>query len=388
MSPAAHTVERVVVALGAFKGSLSATDACSHAADGVRAALREATEPTRVTEIPAADGGDDSLEALFATGSRRVDIRVDGPTGTPVDSAFAIFDTESAFVELAATCGLQLLGAGEAASAEPNTATALGSTTRGLGQAIAAALDAGARRIVIGLGGSASTDGGTGMLAALGARFLDSAGHELPPGGGSLTDLETVDTSGLDERIADTEFVLACDVDAPLLGPDGAAAVFAPQKGATPDDVELLERGLARLAELSDSTDHSAAGLAEEPGAGAAGGTGFAALACLDARVRPGFDVISELTGLRDAIPDADLVLTGEGTLDSQSLSGKTPVAVARLAAEHEVPCLAVCGISELTDDETREAGFADVGEVRDEDDAGPLVERVARRLVAAYLES
>lgn len=236
----------------------------------------------------------------------------------------------------------------------------LRATSRGTGELVTAALDLGCAHVVLGLGGSACTDGGAGLLAALGAGLFDDDGSPLPDGGAALTDLRRVDLSGLDPRLSDVRFTLAGDVDNPLLGSSGAAAVFGPQKGATPADVERLDAGLARLVDaLADQLGGAARASAAEPGAGAAGGVGFAALAVLDAVRRPGADVVFELTGLAARIAGADLVITGEGSLDQQSLGGKTPVGVARLAARASVPVIAVCGRTTLSAPELAAAGFA-----------------------------
>jgi glycerate kinase len=290
-------------------------------------------------------------------------VPVHGPTGEPVTATVAVGGEGVALVELADACGLGRLPGGVPA--------ALTASSRGLGDALRAALDLGAREVVVGVGGSASTDGGAGLLAALGARLLDPAGRELPDGGAALVDLALLDLSGLDPRLARTRLVLAADVDSPLLGPTGAAAVFAPQKGAGPDDVALLERALttwataveAALAEhpVPRSTNRSQEGRppapgstdgslwARAPGAGAAGGVGFALLSVLGAERRPGVDVVLDLVGLDALLPGADLVVTGEGALDAQTLAGKAVTGVVRRAGAHGIPVVAVCGRLDLT---------------------------------------
>ena len=368
---------RIVVAAGAFKGSLTAREVCDHAAAGVRDAVPDA----EVMTIPAADGGDDSLEVLLSSGAREVLVTVSGPTGDPVDTSYASVDAGSAFVEMASTCGLLLLPDGQPA---PLTAS-----SRGLGDAIRAALDAGHRRIHVGIGGSASTDGGSGMAAALGVRFLDADGRTIPDGGATLASLAEIDLSGLDSRVLESEIVVACDVDNPLLGPRGAARVFGPQKGASPAEIEMLEQGLSQLAHVAGSDAHGGVPSADVAhvdthGAGAAGGVGFGAMTFLGARLSPGFDLLAELSGLPKAVAGADLVLTGEGRLDAQSLGGKTPVAVARLAAEHGVPCVAVCGSNELSTQEAAQAGFTRVSALteweQDTDRAMTYAARLIRR--------
>jgi glycerate kinase len=249
-------------------------------------------------------------------------------------------------------------------------------------------MDAGCRRILLGLGGSASTDGGAGMLQALGAKLLDAEGHELAPGGAALAGLARIDLKGLDPRLADAVFVVATDVDNPLLGPHGAAAVFAPQKGATPDDVDVLERGLSRWADVVEAA--TGRRLAATPGAGAAGGVGFAAIAYLDPQVRPGIEVVLEALGFDDVLVGADAVVTGEGSLDQQSLSGKAPIGVAAAAASHGVPVLAVAGRTTLDPHQARGAGLSAVLALTDLEpdlticikEAGRLLEELAPELL------
>jgi glycerate kinase len=307
-----------------------------------------------------------------------------------VDTAYAVRAGE-AVVELADACGLGRLPGGAPA---PLTAS-----SAGLGQVVRAALDRGCRRLVVGVGGSASTDGGAGMLAALGARLLDAGGVELPAGGAALVRLHRVDLTGLHPRLPDAEVVLATDVDNPLLGPAGAAAVYGPQKGATSPDVGRLEDGLARWSRaLADALGipvgphgHPAA---DVPGAGAAGGVGFAAVAVLGARARPGIELMLELTGFRDHLPGARLVVTGEGSLDAQTLRGKAPAGVAAAARAAGVPVVAVAGRSLLGPDELAAAGIARAYILADiEPDparsmamAGPLLERLAALLAADWL--
>ena len=239
-------------------------------------------------------------------------------------------------------------------------------TSRGTGELVAAALDAGCTRVLLGVGGSATTDGGAGMLAALGLRLLDLDGRDLPPGGAALAGLHRVDASQLHPRIRDAEFVLAADVDNPLLGPRGAAAVFGPQKGASKQDVSDLDAALAVFRDrLADALGEPARQAADAPGAGAAGGVGYAALAVLGAERRPGIDVVLDLVGLDVAVAGADLLLTGEGSLDEQSLGGKTPLGVLHVGRRHGVPVVAVCGRTTLDSATLREAGFTAVHELR-----------------------
>jgi glycerate kinase len=348
---------RIVIAPDKFKGSLSAPDVCKHLEKGLQ---RGAGGNLEVVRIPVADGGEGTLDAAVGSGFTRRTATVSGPTGQPVEADFAVRGHE-AVIEMAAASGLallpQVLGGGRPDSASATTATSLGT-----GQLIRAALDAGCRRIVLGVGGSANTDGGAGLLRGLGARFLDSRNNELPPGGAALANLHSIDFTHFEPRLVDTRFVLASDVDNPLLGAQGAAAVFGPQKGATPQDVDMLDAALARFVEvLAREIGFRAIKAAEAPGAGAAGGVGYAAIAALAATRRPGIDVVLEFTGLEQKVAGADLVITGEGSLDEQSLLGKTPMGVARAAAAAGVPVVAVCGRTTLTPEQQQESGFRQV---------------------------
>ncbi|MFJ6214156.1 glycerate kinase [Streptomyces sp. NPDC092296] len=362
-----------------FKGSLTAVEVAAHLAAG----LRRADPGLAMTPLPVADGGDGTVDAAVAAGFERRAVTVAGPLGDPVAAGFAVHG-DTAVVELAEASGLRRLPGGRPAP--------LRTGTYGTGELIRAALDAGARRIVLGVGGSASTDGGTGMLAALGARFLDGAGAPLPPGGGALGRLDRVELGGLDRRLGGVQVVLASDVDNPLLGALGAAAVYGPQKGADPDAVARLDAGLARLAAVLDRAagpGAGTAGAAEWPGAGAAGGAGYGALAVLGAVRRPGIEVLLEVLGFERALRRATLVVTGEGSLDAQTLHGKAPLGVAAAAARRGVPAVAVCGRLGLTAAQLERAGFRRAYALTalqpDPDrcltEAGPLLERIGARL-------
>lgn len=349
---------RIVIAPDKFKGSLSAAEVCSHLEKGLQAAAGGNLE---VARIPVADGGEGTLDAAVGSGFTRRSAVVAGPSGEPVTAEFAVRGNE-AVIEMAAASGLALLSAQALVGGRPGSTAARTATSLGTGQLIAAALDAGCNRIILGVGGSANTDGGAGVLQGLGARFLDSEGNELPPGGAALARLDRIDFSGFEPRLKDTRFVLASDVDNPLLGAQGAAAIFGPQKGATQQDVDVLDAALARFVEvLAREIGHRAIKAAEAPGAGAAGGVGYAAIAVLAATRRPGIDVVLEFTGLVDRLAGADLVITGEGSLDEQSLLGKTPMGVARAAAAQGVPVIAVCGRTTLETGQASAAGFEDV---------------------------
>ncbi|MFC4532187.1 glycerate kinase [Sphaerisporangium dianthi] len=368
----------VLVAPDKFKGSLSAVEVAEHVAAGLRAARPEVA----VVTMPVADGGDGTVEAAVACGFRRVEAVASGPTGEPVTAAYGVKDGV-AVVELAEASGLHRLTGGRLA---PLTAT-----SHGTGDLIGAALREGVGKIVLGLGGSACTDGGSGMMRALGARLLDARGRELPPGGGALADLRTLDLSGFTPP-AGVAFVVASDVDNPLLGPDGAAAVYGPQKGASPAELARLEEGLAHWADVAERELGVRA--RDDPGAGAAGGVGFAAMAFLGAEIRPGIGLLLDLLGFADRLSGARLVITGEGSLDGQTLRGKAPAGVAEAAGRAGVPVVAVCGRRTLTDDQLRAAGiqaaFA-LTDIEDDlrrcmDEAGPLLERLATTLAAGWL--
>ncbi len=334
---------RVVLAPDKFKGSASAREVAGALAAGLRAARPD----LEITELPVADGGDGTVAAAVAAGFAEIQVTAAGPVGDPVGTSFALRG-RTAVVELADVTGLRRLpGPGLA----PLTAS-----TFGVGQVITAALDAGATEIVLGVGGSASTDGGAGMLQALGARLTDAGGRDLARGGAALAGLAAVDLAGLDRRIARARFLVACDVDSPLTGPAGAAAVFGPQKGAGPAEVGLLDRALAHWAAVTARVTGRDA--ARVPGAGAAGGTAFGALAYLGADLVAGADLVLGLIGFDAALAGAGLVVTGEGSLDRQTLTGKAPLGVARAAARRGVPVVAVAGRVLLTGPELAAAGF------------------------------
>ncbi|MDP9998554.1 glycerate kinase [Pseudarthrobacter sulfonivorans] len=352
---------RIVIAPDKFKGSLSAPDVCLHLEKGLqRGAATAHISDLDIVRIPVADGGEGTLDAAVGSGFSRRTARVSGPTGEPVDAEYAVRGSE-AVIEMATASGLAVLPRVISGN-QPDTVSATTATSLGTGQLIRAALDAGCHRIILGVGGSANTDGGAGVLQGLGARFLDADGNELPAGGAALARLDTIDFTGFEPRLKDTRFVLASDVDNPLLGAQGAAAVFGPQKGAAQQDVGMLDAALARFVEvLAREIGHRAIKAAEAPGAGAAGGVGYAAIAVLAATRRPGIDVVLEFTQLAERLAGADLVITGEGSLDEQSLLGKTPIGVARAAAAQGVPVIAVCGRTTLAQEQATAAGFEDV---------------------------
>jgi glycerate kinase len=332
---------RVLVAPDKFRGTLTARQA----AEAIETGWRRARPDDVVDLVPMADGGEGTLDALVdAQGGRLVATTATGPLGDPVDAAFGIVETTDGLtgvVESARASGLALLGEGRR---DP-----LRTTTRGTGELILSALSAGARRVVVCLGGSATNDGGVGMAAALGIRFLDVHGRDVTDGGAALLDLARIDGRGQHPAVAVATFLGATDVENPLCGPAGASHVYGPQKGASPDDVFLLDRALAHLAAVV----HHDLGIAlkDEPGAGAAGGLGFGLLAFCGARLRRGVDVVMEAVDLGGRMEGAALVITGEGSLDTQSLYGKVPAGVIRLGELHSVPVAVLCGRSEVTPD-------------------------------------
>ena len=337
---------KIVVAPDKFKGSLPATKVAAAIAAGLHAGRPGA----EVVTIPVADGGEGTVDAAVAAGYERVPVTAAGPAGDPVEASYARRG-EVAVVELAGVCGLARLPGGRPA---PLTASSFGA-----GEVLRAALEAGARRIILGVGGSASTDGGAGLLQALGARVLDTSGEPVRPGGAALREVAALDLTGLHRALYPADIILAADVDNPLTGPDGAAEVYGPQKGASPAGVAALDAGLRRWAAVVAAAvgrDWS-----RTPGAGAAGGVGFAALAVLGATRRPGIELVLDLAGFETALDGADLVITGEGSLDAQSLAGKTPVGVARAAARRGIAVVAVAGRSTLREAELAAAGIAAV---------------------------
>ena len=341
----------VVVAPDSFKGSLPAHEVAA----AIEAGMHDVMAEVDVRRCPVADGGEGTVAVLLDAGWQPREHTVRGPTGAAVPATLALSPAGStprtAVVELAAASGLALLPDGP----DPRCAG-----TFGTGELVAAALTEGVSRLVLAVGGSATTDGGTGLATALGARLLDGDGRPLAPGGAALTALERIDLTGLDRRIAATDVVVARDVDNPLTGPSGAAAVYGPQKGATAADVAVLDAGLSRLAEVL-RRDHGI-DVENTPGAGAAGGAGAGALAFLGARLTPGIDLLLDLVGFDDALAGADLVVTGEGSVDHQSLAGKAPVGVAHRAHAAGVPVLVLAGRVDL--DSADRARLTDLGVV------------------------
>ena len=366
----------VVIAPDKFKGSLTAAEAAAAISVGLKRA-----DPTVTTvHCPVADGGDGTLGTVLAAGFERVPVYAQGPTGQVVHTAYARSDG-TAVIEMAEICGLQRLPGSRPA---PMTAT-----SRGLGEVVVQALDHGCRDIIVGVGGSASTDGGAGFLTALGAAVRDRNGVRLPAGT-PLGEAAHLDLTALHTDIACASFTLASDVDNPLYGPLGAASVYAPQKGAGPDQVLELDRALRRWADILER--ETKVDYRNAAGAGAAGGVGFAALAVLGAQMQPGIDVIIDRIELDRHLMGARAVVTGEGSLDRQSLRGKAAIGVCRRASMHGVPTFAVAGVSAPTPAEANAAGFAGVytlsdlepDPVRSMRHAAELLTKVGERLAPA----
>jgi glycerate 2-kinase len=323
---------RIVIAPDSYKGSLSALEVASAMERGVRSVFGEA----EIVKAPIADGGEGTVEALVAaTGGSIIPRRVIGPQGEMVDSYWGLLgDGETGVIEMAAASGLPLVPI--------DRRNPMVTTTYGTGQLIKAALDHGLRKLIIGLGGSATNDGGAGMVQALGASLLAAGGKELPWGGAALANLHLIDLSGLDKRLADCDIIAASDVNNPLCGPRGASAVYGPQKGATPEMIEQLDAALRHFAAIA----HEATGIsvAEQPGSGAAGGLGAGLLLFTNARLIPGNRIVLEAVGMEQLMKGTDLVLTGEGNTDRQTVNGKAPLGVAKLAKRAGVPTVCISG--------------------------------------------
>ncbi len=369
---------RVLIASDKFKGSLTAADVAAAVGTGLRRVVPAAV----VDAVPVADGGDGTLAAAEAAGFALVPVTVTGPTGEPVRTAYAR-GGDLAVVELADAAGLVRL---------PGAPDPLRASSRGAGEALAAAIDAGCRQVVLGIGGSASTDGGAGLLRGLGARLLTADGDEVADGGGSLGEVAGLDLGDVRRRIEGVVITVACDVDNPLTGPCGAAAVYAPQKGATPDQVRRLDAALGHWADVLAAD--TGADVRDRPGAGAAGGVGFAALAVLGAELRSGIELVLDLVGFHDRLPGVDLVVTGEGALDEQTLHGKAPAGIAAAAGRAGVPVVAVCGVNRLDPARMRAAGIEAAYALADVEpdlqrcltDGIPLLERLGEQIAAAHL--
>jgi glycerate kinase len=323
---------KIVIAPDSFKDSLSAQGV----ADAIALGLAQVWPDALLIKCPMADGGEGTVESILAACEGELQrTQVRGPLGTTVEAAWGwLPQSHTAIIEMAEASGLQLV--------PPGKRDACFSSTFGTGELIRAALDAGAQRVILAIGGSATNDGGAGAMQALGVKLLDAQGRTLAPGGLALAQLARIDMSEIDPRLAEVRFDIAADVNNPLCGPHGASAVFGPQKGASPEQVQQLDRALGHFAERCAKVLNK--DVRDEPGSGAAGGLGFAAKAFLGAQFKAGVEVVAELVGLEDAVEGADLVITGEGRFDAQTLRGKTPFGVARIARQHGVPVIVLAG--------------------------------------------
>ncbi|HHS9879853.1 glycerate kinase [Klebsiella aerogenes] len=323
---------KIVIAPDSYKESLSALDV----ATAIETGFREIYPHAEYVKVPVADGGEGTVEAMVAaTQGHIVQVSVTGPLGEPVNAFYGLSgDMRCAYIEMAAASGLE--------SVPPTRRNPLQTTSWGTGELIRHALDAGVSQIIIGIGGSATNDGGAGMAQALGAKLLTAEQQQIAPGGGALETLARIDLSELDPRLADCRIDVACDVTNPLTGPQGASAVFGPQKGATAAMIERLDRGLQHFAQIIDrDLDIDVLNL---EGGGAAGGMGAALYAFCGANLRPGIEIVTDALGLADLVADADLVITGEGRIDSQTIHGKVPVGVAKVAKRFNVPVIGIAG--------------------------------------------
>ena len=326
-------INKIVIACDSFKGSCSAVDVTAYLERG----LKRVRPELEVVKVPVADGGEGTVDALlFATGGERITVQVSDPLGRPITAGFGILPDGTAALEMAAASGLTLLTRDER---DPRIASTLGT-----GQLIRASLDRGCRRLILGIGGSATNDGGAGMAVALGAKFLDDDNRPLPPGGAALARLNRIDVSELDPRLKECEITVACDVTNPLCGHNGASAVYGPQKGAGPQTVRELDQALARYAAVL--TRDLGCDVADVPGSGAAGGLGAGLLAFCGAQIRSGIDSVLDAVRFETLLDGADLVITGEGAVDRQTMFGKVPAGVAARAkaALPHIPVIAVAG--------------------------------------------
>lgn len=323
---------KVVIAPDSFKESLTAKQVC----DAIQAGLARVWHDAKFVAIPVADGGEGTVQSLVdATQGRLVEVKVMGPQGKRVEAFYGMLgDNQTAVIEMAAASGLHHV---PVAQRDPKLTTSFGT-----GELIRHALDQGVTKLIIGLGGSATNDGGVGMLAALGARFTNADGDPIQLTGGGLRELTHINLQDFDPRLQNCDILVACDVNNPLCGDKGASAVFGPQKGATPEDVQLLDGALRQFGLLTEKVTGKM--VLESAGAGAAGGMGAALLAYTQARLRPGIEIVLETVQLAYQVSDADLVITGEGRIDSQTVHGKTPMGVAKVAKRFDVPVLALCG--------------------------------------------
>ncbi|WP_422473205.1 glycerate kinase [Endozoicomonas sp. ALB032] len=323
---------KIVIAPDSFKECLTAAQVASAIETGFKEILPDA----QYVKVPVADGGEGTLQSLVdATGGHCIEVPVTGPLGHQIQAEFGILgDGTTAVIEMARASGLELVS--------PDHRDPMIATTQGTGELILSALDRGVEKIIVGIGGSATNDGGAGMVQALGVRLLNDQGKELQRGGGQLSSLTRIDTSNLDQRLQSVEIIAACDVDNPLTGDNGASAIFGPQKGATPDMVKVLDQSLGHYGLIMERD--LGVSVCDRPGAGAAGGMGTALLGFLNARLEPGIEIVMAAVDLAEKVKGANLVITGEGRIDGQTAQGKTPVGVARIAKSLDLPVVALAG--------------------------------------------
>ncbi|KEP25676.1 glycerate kinase [Bacillus zhangzhouensis] len=370
---------KIVIAPDSFKESLSAYETANAIERGFRSILPNA----EYIKLPMADGGEGTVQSLVdATGGHIVNHMVTGPLGEPVDAFFGMLgDGQTAVIEMAAASGIHLV--------PPEKRNPLFTTSRGTGELMLAALDKGANHLIIGLGGSATNDGGVGMMQGLGAAFLDKAGQDLMPGGGSLNQLASINLSGLDPRLQFVRLEVACDVDNPLTGERGASVVFGQQKGADEEMVQVLDKNLSHFAYVAEKQLNVS--FADAAGAGAAGGLGASLLGFLQADLQKGIDIVLKAVHFDDVIKEATLVITGEGRIDRQTIYGKTPIGVAKAAKQYDLPVIGIAGSlskdSTVVHDHGIDALFSIVPGVTSlsdaMQDAALYVERTARNIAA-----
>ena len=340
---------KIVIAPDSFKGSLTATEA----ADAIEIGFRAVYPDAEYVKVPMADGGEGTVQSLVdATSGTIINQSVIGPMGDMVSGFFGILgDSRTAVIEMAAASGIHLV--------KPEERNIYLASSFGTGQLINAALDHGCDKLIIGLGGSATNDGGMGMMKALGAQFLDQSSAPLAPDVRALSQLARIDLQHLNPRLGKTEIVVACDVNNPLYGKNGASRIFGSQKGATEDDIVVLDKALARYGDvLAINTGRN---IAAKPGAGAAGGMGAALIGLIDAVVKPGVDLVIEIVDLAKSLVDTNLVITGEGRIDSQTIHGKTPIGVAKIAKSHSLPVICIAGSVEDSADIIHQLGIDEI---------------------------
>jgi glycerate kinase len=374
---------KVVIAPDSFKGSLSAFEV----AKSIQKGILNVDKSIKTVLVPMADGGEGTVQSLIdASGGKIVEINVHDPLFREIKSFYGIMgDGVTAIIEMAAASGLPLL--------TPEERNPIKTTTYGTGELIKDALNRGCRKFIIGLGGSATNDGGCGMAQALGAKFLDENGNEVGMGGGELAKISAIDISGLDNRIKQAVFLAACDVDNPLTGENGASAVYGPQKGASENDVKTMDNGLLHFAQVVK--EELNLDIKDVPGAGAAGGLGAGVMIFLNAQLQRGIDIVIHTTNLIDKMKDANLVITGEGRIDFQTAFGKTPFGVAQIAKKQNIPVIALAGSLGEGYKTLFEKGFDEIFSITGEsvslqeamENAAPLLENLAEKVVRNWIK-